>query len=313
MLYGRYEFRCRFLSDAHLPDYKGSTIRGIFGHALKSLVCALRQQTCVTCLLKAQCLYAVVFETRLAVTPTAGIRIADVPHPFVIRPPLNDQTHFEKGDIFVFSLLLFGNVNHQLPYFIYTVERMGNIGIGKKIDGRRARFTLETISQENRIIYTHEDQTLLIDEDSPRLTLSDPPEVADSKSRLKIELKTPLRLKFKNQYVAELPFHILARAMLRRVSTLLTVYNGGEPPLDYHGLTKISETVQMTDSSLRPHKWHRYSNRQKRKFSIRCLTGTVSYEGALKEFWPLIEFCEKTNIGGKTAFGLGEIKVVKVT
>ncbi len=313
MLYGRYDFRCRFKSDAHLPLYKGSTFRGVFGHALKSVVCALGCQTCKTCLLKSQCLYARVFETPLAVTPPNDMRMADVPHPYVIRPPLIPQTDFGKGDIFVFSLLLFGDVNHQLPYFILALNRMGNLGIGKKSNGRRGRFTLDAVSHENTIIYTQEDQTLRMDGDPPRLTLSDPPEEAESKNQVTIQLKTPLRLKFNNQYTTELPFHILARAMLRRVSTLLAIYSGGEPPLEYHALTELSESVRMVDHTLRRHKWYRYSHRQKMENPIRCMTGTVSYEGTLREFWPLIEFCEKTNIGAKTAFGLGEIAVVKAT
>jgi hypothetical protein len=313
MLYGRYDFRCRFQSDAHLPLYKGSTFRGVFGHALKSVLCALRRQTCDTCLLKSQCLYTMVFETHLAVSPPAGARIATAPHPFVIRPPLTTQTGFEKDDIFIFSLLLFGGVNQYFTYFIYAFDSMGKLGVGKKISGQRASFILDTVFHENKIIYTKKNQTLQMDGAPPRLTLSDPPEEVNSKNRVTIQLKTPLRLKFKNRYTAELPFHILTRAMLRRVSILLTFYNGGEPPLDYRGLIKRAEAVRMIDSKLCLYEWDRYSNRQKQKTPMGGMVGTVTYEGALSEFWPLIEFCEKTNIGKQTAFGLGEIAVVKRT
>jgi hypothetical protein len=34
MLYGKYQFVCRFQDDASLPCYKGSTFRGVFGRAL---------------------------------------------------------------------------------------------------------------------------------------------------------------------------------------------------------------------------------------------------------------------------------------
>ncbi|BBO79936.1 hypothetical protein DSCO28_05020 [Desulfosarcina ovata subsp. sediminis] len=207
MLYGRYEFRCRFQSDARLPLYKGSTIRGAFGHAFKSVVCILKHQACETCLLKSQCIYTKVFETHLAGSPPAGMRIADVPHPFVIRPPLTTRMAFKKGDIFVFSLLLFGDVNHQLPYFfIRILERMGNLGIGKKINDRTGRFTMETVSHNGRIVYSQEDQKLRMDEDLPRLTLSTPPEKANSRNRVMIQLNTPLRLKFKTDMPPSFPF-----------------------------------------------------------------------------------------------------------
>jgi len=39
LLYGKYAFSCILLDDAHLPPFKGSTFRGVFGHALKKVVC----------------------------------------------------------------------------------------------------------------------------------------------------------------------------------------------------------------------------------------------------------------------------------
>jgi len=41
MFYGKYKFLCRLKDDANLPYYKGSTFRGVFGRALKRVVCAL--------------------------------------------------------------------------------------------------------------------------------------------------------------------------------------------------------------------------------------------------------------------------------
>jgi len=52
MLYGKYLFSSVFEDDAVLPYYKGSTFRGVFGHALKKVVCALRRQDCYGCLLR---------------------------------------------------------------------------------------------------------------------------------------------------------------------------------------------------------------------------------------------------------------------
>jgi len=35
MIYGKYQFLCRLENEAILPYYKGSTFRGVFGHAMK--------------------------------------------------------------------------------------------------------------------------------------------------------------------------------------------------------------------------------------------------------------------------------------
>jgi len=120
---------------------------------LKSVVCALRRQRCDTCLLRSNCLYPLVFETRLAVASTPDLHVVPPPHPFVIEPTDDVQTHYQKGDRFDFNLILFGTVNRQIPYFIYAFEKIGEIGIGKAINGGRGLFELEKVKSSNRILY----------------------------------------------------------------------------------------------------------------------------------------------------------------
>jgi len=109
MLYGRYSFSIQFEDNAILPEYKGSTFRGVFGHALKRVVCALKKQECRDCLLREKCIYPYTFETMpQPVTHDDPVRVSSPPHPYVIEPPLNTKTRYTKGDTFDFSLLLFG-------------------------------------------------------------------------------------------------------------------------------------------------------------------------------------------------------------
>jgi len=312
MLFGKYTFRCCFESNARLPAYKGSTFRGVFGHALKSIVCALKRRTCDQCLLKTQCIYALVFETHHAIPPPKDARIAAPPHPFVIEPPPTGKTDFSAGDSFDFNLVLFGQINRNLPYFIYAFDRMGNIGIGKKINGRRGRFVLKAVAQDGRTLYSGEDQRLHVNEDFPRLPLKQPEKIPNpNNSRLKITLQTPLRLKFQNRLSAELPFHLLVRAMLRRTDTLLRCYGDQTPDLDFKGLVHRAQAVRIVESqsALQWFDWRRYSQRQDQKMLMGGMLGTVTYEGKIGEFLPLIEFCEKTHIGKQTTFGLGKIDV----
>ena len=55
MLYGNYQFFCHLKNEVILPHYKGSTFRGVFGRALKKVVCALKKEDCEDCLLKKRC------------------------------------------------------------------------------------------------------------------------------------------------------------------------------------------------------------------------------------------------------------------
>ncbi|MBM4288825.1 MAG: hypothetical protein FJ135_11930, partial [Deltaproteobacteria bacterium] len=75
-----YTYECQ--EELLLPAFKGSALRGAFGHALKKVTCVQRRAACDDCLLRATCVYLYVFETppppdsrRLRLYPAA-------PHPF---------------------------------------------------------------------------------------------------------------------------------------------------------------------------------------------------------------------------------------
>jgi len=309
MLYGKYRFKCVFESDAILPPYKGSTFRGIFGHALKKVVCALNKQECGECLLKERCIYTLVFETKHALKIPMGFRLSEPPHPFVIVPPLTQETHFKSGSSFDFDLLLFGEVNNNIPYFIYAFDQIGKTGIGKNINGKRGEFRLRQVETEYDTIYSDTDRNLVKTTNAGEISLQDADCDKDSVHHMKVFLQTPLRLKFDNQLKADLPFHVLVRAMLRRISSLLAFYGGGEPSLDYRGLVKRAKNVRIIDDDLSWYDWKRYSLRQDQAMLMGGIVGEVTYEGAVNEFIPLIDFCTKTHIGKQTAFGLGKIAV----
>jgi hypothetical protein len=305
MLYSKYSFICRFEDGAILPHYKGSTFRGVFGLALKKVACALKRQECADCLLKNRCLYARVFETPLALGVPKGSRISAPPHPFVIEPPLTDKMEFNAGDDLACDLLLFGEVNHSLPYFVYAFEQMGAIGIGKRVHGSRGRFILKEVKKGDVSIYSESDQSLCLSEPVQDLM---PVDGGNSNSSIRVRLDTPLRLKFENEIKADLPFHVLIRAVLRRISSLLNTWGDGEPDLDYKGLIERAADVRTAQNALRWFDWKRYSNRQERKMFMGGMVGSVVYEGDLKEYLHLLYFCEKVHLGKNTSFGLGKIR-----
>ena len=327
MNYGKYTFLCKFVNSAQLPYYKGSTFRGVFGIALKKIACTLKNSECGSCLLNTHCIYALVFETDKVFPASKASKTTAVPHPFVIEPPLTEKTSFNAGDSFEFSILLFGEINKKISYFIYALNEMGIIGVGKKINHNRGRFELETVSCDKNIIYKASEQKISLKNsnslnfedlrdlpDLPGLlNLPDVPGKLQDNSSLSLILETPLRLKFKNRLSADLPFHILVRAMLRRVSSLLESYGQGEPDIDYKGLVKRAENITVLHNNLEWFDWKRYSSRQNAKMLMGGITGSITYtyKGKLEEFeeyLPLFRFCSKTHIGKQTAFGLGKFR-----
>ncbi|MBI5605219.1 MAG: CRISPR system precrRNA processing endoribonuclease RAMP protein Cas6 [Deltaproteobacteria bacterium] len=308
MLYGKYNFQLLLESEALLPPFKGSTFRGVFGVALKKVVCALKRQECESCLLREQCVYTTVFEIPSGENSKGT---PSPPHPFIIEPSLDSQTHFQAGEGFDFNLILLGRVNDYLPYFVYAIEQMGQIGIGRRINGKRSSFQLQRITAGGQVVYDSENKRLkAVQPDHLTVEKFIDPNLVRSNEELSLNLLTPLRLKFDNRLQADLPFHVLIRAALRRIALLCNHFGDGEPALDYKGLVARAEKVEVGNSSLGWFDWKRYSNRQEQSMLMGGMVGEIAYQGDLNEFIPLIRYGEKVHLGKATTFGLGQISIV---
>jgi hypothetical protein len=308
MLLGEYRFRGVLEDEALLPPYKGSTLRGVFGRALKEVVCALKHQECPSCLLRGQCLYVAVFDP-----PAGAPSRASPPPPFVLEPPLSPKTQFSPGEPLEFTLLLFGKSNAYLPYFVYAFEHLGRLGLGKALGGRRARFRLLSVTCATAGVIYQEKERLLLPARPQELVLPTAEPPRPGVGQLTVSLLTPLRLKFQNRLQAELPFHVLLRAVLRRIATLFKEYGNGEPPLDYRGLSARAQKVQTRHSSLNWCDWKRYSHRQEQAMLLGGLLGDITYQGELGEFLPFLSLAEKLHVGKNTTFGLGKLKITGIS
>lgn len=310
MKFGRYRFVCRLRSEALLPPYKGSTFRGILGHALKKVSCTLKQQECRTCLLASRCVYACFFEDASPSAKNASdMRLSSPPKPYVLEPPDNDRIHFDAGESLEFRLLLFGEADAFLPYLVYAFKYMGELGVGKRVNGKRAGFVLESVHTDAACIYTSETDILRTAESSDlTVNLVNP---AVERTKLTIEFQTPVRMKFKNTFAIDAPFHVLVRALLRRISSLEEYHGNGEPMLDYRGLVAGALDVETVESDLTWLDWRRYSNRQDREMLMGGITGRAAYEGDLGPYMNLFRYGEVVHIGKQTSFGLGKFRIVE--
>lgn len=314
MRFGRYRFTCRFKDPAELPPYKGSTFRGIFGHALKRVVCAVKYQDCATCILQDRCLYRFVFDTPAAASGEKSGQSPSPMHPYVISSATDERRHYEPNDNFIFDLLLFGRANDELHYFIYAIDTIGEQGIGKRINGRATRFSLTSVTARDAVVYRADEGKVLAGDWTRDLRreleaayFSPLPDV----TTLAVQILTPLRVKYQNRLMTDLPFHILIRTSLRRIATLCQAYGAGDPALDYRGLVREAQNIATdTDlSHLEWFDWERYSRRQDQRMMMGGVKGTIVYRGDLGRFVPILKFCEHTHLGKATTFGLGKIRV----
>lgn len=170
--FARYEFQIRAQESAVLPPFLGTTLRGAFGNALKSIACSMPHGDCERCLLVERCLYPSVFETTAKQAAGLLSRRKDAPRPFIFIPPLpradagllrarDDlmrwRVRVERDQAIGFGMSLFGSAVDDLPYMIYAISAMSQEGFG----AARARFVLEKVvardeSGGREVVYTSE-------------------------------------------------------------------------------------------------------------------------------------------------------------
>ena len=125
-----------------------------------------------------------------------------------------------------------------------------------------------------------------------------------------ISLLTPLRLRFDGHITDKIEFHVLIRNLLRRISSLSYFHCGEKFQVDFKGLIEKAKAVNQTKSDIHWYDWKRYSTRQEEWMSLGGVTGTVSYEGDISDFMPLLRLGEYVHVGKGTSFGLGKYEIL---
>ncbi|NOY65722.1 MAG: CRISPR system precrRNA processing endoribonuclease RAMP protein Cas6 [Nitrospirae bacterium] len=312
--YNRFSLILQAEEEITLPAYKGATLRGAFGVAFKRIVCALRKEDCSECLLSGRCIYFQIFEARAEGENPLG-RVKTIPKPFVIDPPDDEKNLFVQGEALKFTLTLIGKATEYIPYFIYTFDELGRMGIGRK----RGRYILREVIDldSNTTVYNH-DRKILEAVERKTIDLSEAiedfihPAVKDNDTELTVRAVTPIRIKYGRHYTAELEFHILIRQLLRRLF-LLWYFHGDydseyyETIREYHkNAIRLAEKVRTKKASLYWYDWERYSTRQKARMKLGGVLGSVTYAGPVEPFNAFLKAGEIFHVGKGTTFGLGK-------
>ncbi|MFH1288167.1 MAG: CRISPR system precrRNA processing endoribonuclease RAMP protein Cas6 [bacterium] len=254
-------------------------------------------------MLKKKCVYAYIFETPVPEDSNIMRKYRYCPHPFIIEPPENTKTVFKSEEELAFGLVLIGKAIDYLPYFIYTFEELGEIGIGKG----RGKFELVEVKNGEKVIYSSDTKAL-----KPFVSsaLNFESISADS-GLLTVDFKTPTRIVYDTQLTLDLEFHILMRALLRRISLLSYFHcNKDMPDIDFKGIIEKAGKVKTSQRSLEWHDWERYSARQDTRMKLGGFKGEIKFEGDISDFMPLIMLGEHVHVGKGTSFGLGKYEII---
>ncbi len=149
MKISKFRFTIKPQKEFFLPTYKGSTFRGSFGHAFNRAVCMERNEDCIQCSTRHNCVYSYVFNTSILQEVEKGERF---PHPFIIEPPLEEKVYYGINDRLDFHLILVGRAVDYIPYFIFAFEELGRMGIGKN----KGKYFIE------KVISMYKDKEIII-------------------------------------------------------------------------------------------------------------------------------------------------------
>lgn len=315
--YLRLRFKLMATENTRLPHFKGSMLRGAFGHALRKTVCAMdRDVTCADCMLKAQCAYTRLFETFITGEPPRFLRGLDTaPRPFVFECA-DLQQEFVPGSPLEFDLILLGSAIDFVPYIVFSVLQMCQTGLGPD----RNRFELSQVDcfqpeSENddgwSQLYDAATQCLVFSPQPTKLA-QNPPMTDDQCLMTKLCFVTPTRLKFKGKYKLDFTFRDLVFKLIRRILELTYFYMPDEEiNWEFHDLLVAASEVQITERNLRWSDWHRYSNRQQTKIDMSGFVGEMVLSGDLTPFMDLLRYCEVVHVGKGAVFGLGRMDVAE--
>lgn len=255
-----YQVKLRAKQAARLPVYLGSTIRGAFGHALKDTVCIVNHRECGRCIVADRCSYPYLFET--AINNSQKETHQDLPHPFVLAPPLKtgakagDYQSFSPDEEMIFDLILMGRAIDYLPYIVYSISRMAEKGFGLRV---RNSFRLcEVVCLDSlpvTSIYNAETEQLTTPDKFKTLAelvaIRESLIVKSNIEKLNLNFLSPTRIRLGGKLQNNLSFSILVKNLVRRISLLAQTHNKSSWQLGIEAtLSKLAEDVQIKNNNL---------------------------------------------------------------
>ncbi|MCS7250328.1 MAG: CRISPR system precrRNA processing endoribonuclease RAMP protein Cas6 [candidate division WOR-3 bacterium] len=288
--------------DLNLPAYKGSILRGAFGYALRKVCCPFSSRDCKECLLKPKCVYIYIFETQRPENSAIMRKYENIPHPFIIEPPLDNKTEYKEGDLLSFNFILLGKAIEFLPYFIYAFEHMAERGLNKG----RNKLVIQSIKQGDDIIYDGESKIIKNKVKEKELKLKKPKKLVN---RIAIKFLTPVRIIYQGKVAESLDFSIILRSLIRRIGLLSYFYSQKPFEIEFKELIEQALQIKTEEAKFKRIVLSRYSFRQRRLIKMEGLIGEAIYQGNLSQFIPYLKIGEKLHIGKGTTFGLGKYQL----
>lgn len=290
-------FSARLASADHGLRYLGPTLRGVFGHVLKSTVCVTPHGVCGNCHVRSACPYARIFEGAAPAGRAVMRRYDAVPQPFVLL--VAEPGRWEgRADELCWGIRMFGDATDLAPYLIEAFLRSGEEGVGR----HRVRFSVERITSDSgEVVYR---------EGADRIDV--PASVPLPARELPVD-----RCTLRWQFVS--PVHIRSGGGLAATPTGLDMVLAGRRRWhvisSLHGQAFAREEVHLDAGEFRTravglHPWciRRYSGRQGRKVLLSGVVGQIEIEGPWHLAGDWLRTVEWLHLGKYASFGFGRVQ-----
>lgn len=298
----RYRIEATVDRPIELPDYGGSALRGVFGHALRDIACTTGRRDCAGCPRQRDCAYLALFQPP---PPVNARRVySAIAAPYIIEPTTRaaGSSRLERGDTLSFTMVLVGRAEQHERLVALAWKRALRRGLG----ALQGTAVLERFDA--------------VDNAPPSMSWPHPSGQATSISQsMTLRFETPLRIKHQGRILgpaALRPSHLLF-ALVSRIADLQEFHSrngnghghGHERPA--HPFAAYREAAERIDGQVRMRRqhWSRHSSRQARSMDLDGLIGTVHLEGDLAPFQHAIRLGLWVHVGGKTTFGLGRYRI----
>jgi hypothetical protein len=292
------------------PPYKGSAFRGGFGHCLKKALCILKKDCHeASCPIIDKCLFKKIFGPKRESGSKDKIR--NIPTPYIVEPPEEEKTVYQKGEEITFYLVLFGYTAQYIPYFLYAFELLGQVGFGREKHQFDILKATAVRGEEEMDVYDGRQKVLT----NQTLPIHFEQFTASDTNSIYVSFITPTHIKSERNIpycVSEFSFFSLFKAVLNRLSTLSYFYGQEKFEWDYKGILEKAKEVEIAEeeSHLKCQTTRRYSQRKKREDFLTGVTGRMSYSGPhLGGLLPYLRFGQYAHVGYRTTFGLGKYRV----
>lgn len=215
--------------------------------------------------------------------------------PYVLVPPVDrnpgrgqpfHRTSYPVGHRFVCSLILAGPAIRHAPAYAAAWNEAGHRST-KVLEGAFAVEDIEIVKFE-----------------LPEL------DIAPGRARITLAFETMVRL-HGGQRSRPAEFKGLVDSLLNRARDMPLTHRNDQPVslLDTHLLQRRAVDVRIADDRTEWYDWPRYDPKKDRLDRYGGFVGSITYEGEIGPFVPLLLAGEWLHVGSHSAFGLGRYRI----